>query len=690
MRANGDGRTTTWIIGSLAVLAVITVVRWTSHSGPRPALARGGANPSATDRVNEALGLHASQVASLAVQLGHDGTFSTIVPINGRPQTLRLAPHSVRARHYRVKVQHADGSFSYAQPQPVRTYRGTIAGAPGSMVAASRSDEGVHARVYLADGSEYWIEPIGHVLAGGVANAHAVYREEDVIPPLAGCDAHAGMTMDTAIAAAVAEAGVACGTGLCVAELACDTDVEYYNYWGGVAAVENRINSVINTMNLQYEREVGIRHDITTIIVRTAEPDPYTATGAEALLNQFRNEWIVNQGSVQRDFAQIFTGKAIDGSTIGIAWLSAVCGSYGYSMVQSDFNGNFSSATDLSAHELGHNWSAGHCSCGGTPSYTMNPYITSANQFHPSLTIPDILSFRDTRTCLTGVFVCTTDADCDDGRFCTGVETCVNGVCGSSGDPCPGEVCDEVVDLCVPPLCNNDGTCSGDEDCDNCPSDCFAASGGVCGNDVCEISSGENCVNCPQDCNGVQSGKPANRYCCGTGGQNPVACNDSRCTGAGNQCTNAPGTPSCCGDGVCEGVEDIANCATDCAVSCVVVSDCDDSDPCTSDTCSSGICVNTPLDCNDDDACTFDRCLAGTCQYDAVLCDDGDPCSVDSCDPLIGCRNEFPACGVSDGCCAPDCTPTTDIDCPCGDKNAPCSSGNDCCAGGCKPNGRCR
>ena len=30
----------------------------------------------------------------------------------------------------------------------------------------------------------------------------------------------------------------------------------------------------------------------------------------------------------------------------------------------------------------------------------MNPYITSANTFHPSLTIPSITSFRDAATCL--------------------------------------------------------------------------------------------------------------------------------------------------------------------------------------------------------------------------------------------------------------------------------------------------
>ncbi|MEK6675732.1 MAG: M4 family metallopeptidase [Planctomycetota bacterium] len=47
------------------------------------------------------------------------------------------------------------------------------------------------------------------------------------------------------------------------------------------------------------------------------------------------------------------------------------------------------------------------------------------------------------------------DALCDDGLFCTGTETCsVTLGCQSSGDPCPGESCDEVNDECIPLICD--------------------------------------------------------------------------------------------------------------------------------------------------------------------------------------------------------------------------------------------
>ena len=44
---------------------------------------------------------------------------------------------------------------------------------------------------------------------------------------------------------------------------------------------------------------------------------------------------------------------------------------------------------------------------------------------------------------------CSVNADCDDGLFCNGAETCNAGSCQAGSDPCPGQSCDEVADVCV-------------------------------------------------------------------------------------------------------------------------------------------------------------------------------------------------------------------------------------------------
>jgi hypothetical protein len=62
-------------------------------------------------------------------------------------------------------------------------------------------------------------------------------------------------------------------------------------------------------------------------------------------------------------------------------------------------------------------------------------------------------------------------ADCDDGLYCTGVESCIGGACVSTGDPCAGSLltCDEMRDECVECFfdadCGDSLTCNGAEVC---------------------------------------------------------------------------------------------------------------------------------------------------------------------------------------------------------------------------------
>jgi hypothetical protein len=194
---------------------------------------------------------------------------------------------------------------------------------------------------------------------------------------------------------------VAGAGGICTTELACDADFEYFQSYGSsVPNVENRINFIINTVNLQYESQTSITHAITAIVVRSNSSDPYTSNDSGTLLTQFRNEWLNNQGGIQRDVAKLFTARSINGGIIGQAWtIGAICvtnSHYCYSW--SDCCGSTACATDLAAHELGHLWNAVHCSC---PSNTMNPFITCMNNFSAQ-SIAAIIGHRDSRTCLDG------------------------------------------------------------------------------------------------------------------------------------------------------------------------------------------------------------------------------------------------------------------------------------------------
>ena len=157
------------------------------------------------------------------------------------------------------------------------------------------------------------------------------------------------------------------------------------------------------------------------------------------------------------------------------------------------------------------------------------------------------------------------------------------------------------------------------------------------------------------------------------------------CSAAGLSDCNAPppGVEACDAvDNDCDGQTDEGTC--------------DDANPCTTDACQAGKCVNTntTAPCNaDSSACTAnDACKDGKCAAGIALsCDDGNACTKDSCDAQKGCNSEpqadlaceadGSACTTSDTCKQGACTAGTPVDC---DDAKPCTTD------GCDPaTGKC-
>jgi hypothetical protein len=376
-----------------------TVLAWAFFAAT-PGLFAQQVDPSAVaDQAFQSLGLVNGEVVDVLPVATASGGLQVVIPVDGVPETIDLTPVSVRSSDYKVLVQKEDGTYEEAAPTQERNFRGSIIGMADAQVAATYDDTGFRGRIQFADGSRLWVEPLTGQVAGVAAEQHIVYSDEDM--------AASGDSCPEPIHAHDSEGpapveGVVAGTvGLFIAQIAIDADYEYYlDHGSSVSAVETQVNSVINTMNVQYERDVQIRHVITTIIVRSTALDPYSSTSSDTLLQQFRNQWLNNHASVQRDVAQLFTGKDVDSNVIGIAYVGEICTTAAFGLVESDFTDTLAYKTDLSAHELGHNWGAAHCSCASPTPYTMNPSITGANRFDTVNSIPQISSYRDTRSCL--------------------------------------------------------------------------------------------------------------------------------------------------------------------------------------------------------------------------------------------------------------------------------------------------
>ncbi len=372
--------------------------------------------------LNQELGLADGERVEVSLEGAAGGRSRLHVALDGAPFALDLAPHSVRAEGFELIAVLADGSRVNQVVTPPRTVRGTIAGQAQSRVAGSLLDGGFVGRILTESGDEWWLQP-----APDGAGQHVLYRTADVVDDgLTSCGGALLANNQPQIAAPV-QGGAAQLGSLSRAELGCDADYEYYlDHGSSTTQVMDRIESLINTMNVQYETEVAITHDITAILVQTSAAQPYTSTDPSTLLGQFRDQWVVFNAAVLRDVAHLFTGKSLDGNVIGVAFLGVICNpTLGYGLVESDFNGNFACATDLSAHELGHNWNSDHCSC---PGNTMNPSITCANTF--STVSRDMISaHRDASVCLDtggpGPQVLFAD-DFESGDFTTGGWTLQN------------------------------------------------------------------------------------------------------------------------------------------------------------------------------------------------------------------------------------------------------------------------
>lgn len=76
------------------------------------------------------------------------------------------------------------------------------------------------------------------------------------------------------------------------------------------------------------------------------------------------------------------------------------------------------------------------------------------------------LAADDTGTNGEGASSCSTNGDCDDGLYCSGVETCTNGVCVAGQPPCEtGFLCNEETQQCINAICQVSDDCGSNGFC---------------------------------------------------------------------------------------------------------------------------------------------------------------------------------------------------------------------------------
>ncbi|NMB75029.1 MAG: hypothetical protein GYA21_07855 [Myxococcales bacterium] len=279
---------------------------------------------------------------------------------------------------------------------------------------------------------------------------------------------------------------------------------------------------------------------------------------------------------------------------------------------------------------------------------------------------------REVTIALQRIQACSQAEDCDDSRWCNGLEVCLDGACASPGrdcndnDRCTEDSCNESLDRCDHlPLSNppaegppGDASCTDnvDNDCDgqtdmadtgcmSCTQDAECDDGNACTTDAC---AGGHCSN-----TAVGDGAPCDdgRYC-----TDPDRCTGGVCGGSARDCSHLSGQ---CQDGVCD--EDAGRCV---AAPKPPSTPCDDGKFCTQgEACdANGQCVGGQSPCTSecqsgcDEAnrrCTFST--QGTpCAGDGIDCTTND-----ACDGAGECRgtpdDAFCAASRPGSRCLPEC-----------------------------------
>jgi hypothetical protein len=340
-------------IGVRWLLATIVLLSCASSS-------RGGdtlVTPATGDSIEGRLRLTDSTSQRLVVPIDRQDGWMLDVQLGDRRVTLELEANRVRAEGARLLVELPDGSLTSRALPPAATYRGRVAERAGSQVALAFVDAGVRALIDLGQGELWALQPAREIDATAAADLHVSYPETAVRHSEHRCGG--GMQIPDAVPLQSAYSPrVNC---IRRTQIAFDADASFYRQNGSSeSATVADIESVVNAMNLIFRRDINVEFEITTTIVRTTDTI-YNVSDIGQLLDQLQTEWTTTQSAVVRDLAHLMTGQPT-GGYIGLAYVNVLCNfNYEYGVSQSRFTTDLIGRVGLTAHELGHNFNAGHC-----------------------------------------------------------------------------------------------------------------------------------------------------------------------------------------------------------------------------------------------------------------------------------------------------------------------------------------
>jgi hypothetical protein len=278
-------------------------------------------------------------------------------------------------------------------------YRGRVNGASGSWVRLSVADGKIQGLLW--DGLElYVIEPVAELQeslpadASADPNSTAIFRLKDVVmaPGAASCgsdtssavskgsDTYNSMLAELKGLPAIMQAV----GGTKRLEISALGDGSFMSRFGNDTLAREEILRRLNNVDGIFSSQLGIEISVPSVDIG----DSLSATtSASSLLSELGDLRKRSPSLNSRGLTHLFTGRNLDGSTVGIAFVGSVCDrQYGAGLTESSNTRWVESL--IAAHEIAHSLGAPHDgdasqSCGGTPSnqYLMASAINGNDKF---------------------------------------------------------------------------------------------------------------------------------------------------------------------------------------------------------------------------------------------------------------------------------------------------------------------
>lgn len=428
----------------LRIFGMITLVVLLNPAGHdvAGAIQRAGQEGEQLDRILRRYERVRIDTEKVARQVRETGEFALIT--SDQTFNVVLEPYDLRAPGYRAEEEWMGGRQSVS-PSPSRTFRGTVPQLWDSEVRFSVAEQRIEG-VILTPDEWYYIEPLRNFSPSSDPSEMVVYRRSDIrFEELGTC----GTTLAHRIGGAreLVEPQMSAATsGVGFAKVATEADYEYVVASGGASEANATILDILNQVDGIYQTQLSISLQVVYQHDWSTPDDPYASTASSTMLTEFKNYWNANFYGVPFNLAHMWTGRDMDGTTVGIAYLGVVCDARTYSYGISQRLASSPGKYILTAHEIGHNFGATHtdqaspvpADCGNT---IMNSMIGSGFVFCPFSRTEVATYLADSTACLTpGPAASMCDLNKDGSVNALDLQLLINSILGVPGSLLGGDL----------------------------------------------------------------------------------------------------------------------------------------------------------------------------------------------------------------------------------------------------------